>query len=72
MINGFHLRRVLRTYPACFASKFLFIRVIRVICVIFSFNIRNRAETSDSRSSFRNPFALCFLCLLTIHRSSLL
>jgi hypothetical protein len=31
MINGFHLRRVLRTHPAGFAFKFLFIRVIRVI-----------------------------------------
>jgi hypothetical protein len=31
MINGFRLRRALRTHPAGFASKFLFIRVIRVI-----------------------------------------
>jgi hypothetical protein len=31
MINGFSLRRGLRTHPAQFVSKFLFIRVIRVI-----------------------------------------
>jgi len=31
MINGFRLRRVLRTHPAGFASKFFFICVIRVI-----------------------------------------
>jgi hypothetical protein len=31
MIKGFYLRRVLQIHPAAFASKFLFIRVIRVI-----------------------------------------
>jgi hypothetical protein len=31
MIYGFHLWRALRTHPAGFASKFWFIRVIRVI-----------------------------------------
>jgi hypothetical protein len=41
MINGFHLRRRLRTHPACFASKFLFIRVIRIIC---GFNFGSQVE----------------------------
>jgi len=42
MINGFHLRHALRTRPACFAFKFLFICVIRVIC---GFNFGSRAKT---------------------------
>jgi len=41
MINGFRLRRVFRTHPACFASKFLF---IRVICVIRDFNFGSRVK----------------------------
>jgi hypothetical protein len=38
MINGFYLQRVLRTHPASFASKLLFIRVIRAIRAIRGFN----------------------------------
>jgi hypothetical protein len=41
MINGFCLRRGLQTHPACFASKLLFIRVIRVIR---GFNFGSRAN----------------------------
>ena len=47
MINGFRLRRVFRTHPACFASRFLFICVIRVIRG-FNFGSRvNRTPRGD-------------------------
>ena len=50
MINGFCLKRVLRTHPAGFAPKFLFIRVIRVIR---GFNFGSRDKLSESAPSAR-------------------
>jgi hypothetical protein len=47
MINEFRLRRVLRTHPAGFVSKFLFIRVIR------GFNFGSRVQAKS------NPKLLC-------------
>ncbi len=49
MINGFCLQRVLQTHPACFASKLLFIRVIRVIR---GFNFGNRVNSGTSPYAF--------------------
>jgi hypothetical protein len=56
MINGFRLRRGLRTHPDGFASKFWFIRVIRVIRG-FNFGSRVKLKHPTPLSRERAPLS---------------